>query len=140
MCIRDRYEDGETVTMTGGDGSLIEGTVVANSHGMAKGFHKSNRGFLNEDKYIHDNEFFDLEKSRSILTAYNQTRALCEEEVLSLPVLIRGSAIRFLLTRLYDWLNHPEDALVKPKDPMSYLKKLRFHQQITDASSYGAKV
>ena len=87
-----------------------------------------------------ENEFFDLEKSRSILTAYNQTRALCEEEVLSLPVLIRGSAIRFLLTRLYDWLNHPEDALVKPKDPMSYLKKLRFHQQITDASSYGAKV
>ena len=87
-----------------------------------------------------ENEFFDLEKSRSILTAYNQTRALCEEEVLSLPVLIRGSAIRFLLTRLYDWLNHPEDALVKPKDPMSYLKKLRFHQQITDASSYGAKI
>ena len=52
------YEDGETVTMTGGDGSLIEGTVVANSHGMAKGFHKSNRGFLNEDKYIHDNDFY----------------------------------------------------------------------------------
>jgi homoserine kinase type II len=55
-------------------------------------------------------------------------------------VLIRGSAIRFLLTRLYDWLNHPEDALVKPKDPMSYLKKLRFHQQLSDASDYGAEI
>ena len=52
------YEDGETVTMTGGDGSLIQGTVVANNQGTAKGYHKSNRGFLNEDKYIHDNDFY----------------------------------------------------------------------------------
>ena len=67
-------------------------------------------------------------------------RTLSKEENASLPVLIRGSAIRFLLTRLYDWLNHPEDALVKPKDPMSYLKKLRFHQQFSDASDYGAEI
>lgn len=87
-----------------------------------------------------ENELFNLKKSHCILSAYNERRALSKEEIDSLPVLIRGSAIRFLLTRLYDWLNHPKDALVKPKDPMSYLKKLRFHQQVSDASSYGAEI
>ena len=52
-------------------------------------------------------------------------------------MLARGSAIRFLLTRLYDWLNHPDDALVQPKDPMSYLKKLNFHQQVENPKQYG---
>ena len=85
-----------------------------------------------------ENELFNFKKSSCILSAYNEMRTLSKEEVASLPVLIRGSAIRFLLTRLYDWLNHPEDALVKPKDPMSYLKKLRFHQQVSDPSGYGA--
>ena len=87
-----------------------------------------------------ENELFDLKKSSCILSAYTEIRTLSKEEIASLPVLIRGSAIRFLLTRLYDWLNHPEDALVKPKDPMSYLKKLRFHQQLSDASDYGAEI
>ena len=87
-----------------------------------------------------ENEIFDFKKSSCILSAYNEMRTLSKEEMASLPVLIRGSAIRFLLTRLYDWLNHPEDALVKPKNPMSYLKKLRFHQQVNDASGYGAEI
>ena len=87
-----------------------------------------------------ENELFNFKKSSCILSAYNEMRTLSKEEVASLPVLIRGSAIRFLLTRLYDWLNHPEDALVKPKDPMSYLKKLRFHQQVSDPSGYGAEI
>jgi len=52
------YEDGETVTMTGGSGEVISGTAIANSHGTAQGYHKSNRGFLNEDKYIHDNDYY----------------------------------------------------------------------------------
>ena len=52
------YEDGETVTMSGGSGAVISGAAVANSHGTAQGFHKNNRGFLNEDKYIHDNDFY----------------------------------------------------------------------------------
>ena len=87
-----------------------------------------------------ENELFNFKKSSCILSAYNEMRTLSKEEMASLPVLIRGSAIRFLLTRLYDWLNHPEDALVKPKDPMSYLKKLRFHQQVSDPSGYGAEI
>ena len=87
-----------------------------------------------------ENELFNFKKSSCILSAYNEMRTLSKDEMASLPVLIRGSAIRFLLTRLYDWLNHPEDALVKPKDPMSYLKKLRFHQQVSDPSGYGAEI
>jgi len=52
-------------------------------------------------------------------------------------VLARGSALRFLLTRLFDWLNQPAGALVRPKDPLEYLRKLRFHQGLTDPRGYG---
>jgi homoserine kinase type II len=55
----------------------------------------------------------------------------------ALPLLARGSALRFLLTRLYDLLNHPEGALVHPKDPLEYLKKLQFHQKADGPSAYG---
>jgi homoserine kinase type II len=54
-----------------------------------------------------------------------------------LPVLARGAALRFLLTRLYDWLNVPPGALVRPKNPIEYLRKLRFHQTIAESSEYG---
>jgi homoserine kinase type II len=52
-------------------------------------------------------------------------------------VLARGAALRFLLTRLYDWLNVPPGALVKPKDPLEYVRKLRFHQYVASARDYG---
>ena len=52
-------------------------------------------------------------------------------------MLARGSALRFLLTRLYDWLTVPEGALVVPKDPLEYFRKLRFHRGVSDASAYG---
>ena len=64
-------------------------------------------------------------------------RAADAEEIAALPILARGSALRFLLTRLYDRLNHPPGALVKPKDPLEYLQKLRFHRGIARASAYG---
>jgi homoserine kinase type II len=54
-----------------------------------------------------------------------------------LPILARGSALRFLLTRLYDWLNHPPGAFVQPKDPLEYRRKLSFHRQCKSASAYG---
>ena len=54
-----------------------------------------------------------------------------------MPILCRGSALRFFLTRLYDWLTTPADALVVKKDPLEYLKKLRFHRAVTNASEYG---
>ena len=64
-------------------------------------------------------------------------RALSHAESDALPLLCRGSALRFLLTRLYDWLTVPEGALVVPKDPIEYYKKLRFHRGVSDAAGYG---
>jgi homoserine kinase type II len=80
---------------------------------------------------------FNVTKARLMIASYRQVRPLSAPELAALPILARGSAMRFLLTRLYDWLNQPEGALVKPKDPMEYLKKLRFHQQVTSPSAYG---
>ena len=52
----------------------------------------------------------------------------------------RGSALRFLLTRLFDWLNQPEGALVRPKDPLEFLRKLRFHRTVASPRDYGLDV
>lgn len=80
---------------------------------------------------------FNVTKARALLTRYEAVRPLSQAEYAALPVLARGSALRFLLTRLYDWLNHPPGAFVKPKDPLEYLHKLRFHQGVRDVGSYG---
>lgn len=80
---------------------------------------------------------FNATKARKLLAAYSQVRRLTDAEYVALPVLARGSALRFLLTRLYDWLNCPEGALVKPHDPMEYLAYLRFHRGIVEAGAYG---
>ena len=80
---------------------------------------------------------FNITKGRAMLSAYERVRPLTARERTNLPLLCRGSALRFLLTRLYDWLNVPSGALVKPKDPIEYLRKLRFHRTIADASGYG---
>ena len=80
---------------------------------------------------------FNITKARLMLTAYSASRALTADELAALPVLARGGALRFLLTRLYDWLNHPEGALVRRKDPLEYLAKLRFHQGVAGPAAYG---
>ena len=64
-------------------------------------------------------------------------RPLRAAERAALPVLCQGAAMRFLLTRLYDWLNTPPGALVTRKDPLEYLRRLRFHLPPTDAHAYG---
>jgi homoserine kinase type II len=79
----------------------------------------------------------NITKSRALLTAYRSLRPMTNDEIAALPLLARGAAMRFLLTRLYDWLTVPEDALVVPKDPLEYYKKLRFHRTALDASAYG---
>ena len=58
-------------------------------------------------------------------------------ELAALPLLCRAAAMRFLLTRLHDWLNTPEDALVQPKDPLEYWRKLRFHRDVAGPGAYG---
>ena len=80
---------------------------------------------------------FNVTKARALLKGYTSVRPLSNEEYGALPTLCRGAALRFLLTRLYDWLSVPEGALVTPKDPMEYLKKLRFHQSVETAEAYG---
>ena len=69
---------------------------------------------------------------------YRRRRALSPAEIEAFPELARGAAMRFLLTRLVDWLNVPPGALVRPKDPLEYFRKLRFHQQATSIRDYGA--
>jgi homoserine kinase type II len=80
---------------------------------------------------------FNVTKGRALLRAYGATRPLSSGEQAALPVLCRGAAIRFLLTRLYDWLNTPEGAMVTRKDPMEYVRRLRFHRSARDARAYG---
>jgi homoserine kinase type II len=79
----------------------------------------------------------NVTKARALLQGYESVRKLSPAERVALPLLARGSALRFLLTRLYDWLNHPPEAFVKPKDPLEYWAKLRFHQGVTDIAAYG---
>lgn len=83
---------------------------------------------------------FNLTKGRAMIRAYEAVRPLNPAERDSLPILCRGAALRFLLTRAYDWINTPPDALVKRKDPGEYVRRLRFHQSATSATDYGVDV
>jgi homoserine kinase type II len=80
---------------------------------------------------------YNVTKGRALLKSYCKARALSAAERTALPVLARGAAMRFLLTRLVDWLAVPDGALVKPKDPLEYFRKLRFHQSVKSAGDYG---
>ena len=75
-------------------------------------------------------------KARALFAGYQRHRPLTAGELAAMPLLARGAAMRFLLTRLYDWLNRPEGALVTPKDPREYLRKLRFHQSVRGLGCY----
>jgi homoserine kinase type II len=80
---------------------------------------------------------FNITKGRALLKGYDSVRPLSEAERASLPVLARGAALRFLLTRAFDWINTPPGALVKRKDPGEYVRRLHFHQKIMTAREYG---
>jgi homoserine kinase type II len=80
---------------------------------------------------------YNVTKGRNLLRAYMAARPLSRAELDVLPLLARGAALRFLLTRLVDWLNVPQGALVRPKDPLEYFRKLRFHQGVTGVRDYG---
>ena len=82
---------------------------------------------------------FNVTKARAFLNAYTRARKLSPAEQDALPLLARGASIRFLLTRLVDWLNVPPGALVKPKDPLEYVRKLRFHQSVKSIGDYGVE-
>jgi homoserine kinase type II len=80
---------------------------------------------------------YNVTKGRNLLSSYIATRPLSPAELAALPLLARGAALRFLLTRLVDWLNVPNGALVQPKNPLEYFRKLRFHQKAESVRDYG---
>ncbi len=80
---------------------------------------------------------FNATKARRLLAGYQAVRPLEPGEIAAFPALARGAALRFLLTRLYDWVNQVEGALVRPKDPGEYVEKLRFHRRVSNPGQYG---
>ncbi|MDO8289979.1 MAG: homoserine kinase [Parvibaculum sp.] len=94
---------------------------------------------LNAWCFEHD-AAFNITKARALLQAYNEVRPLNADELAALPLLARGSAVRFLLTRLYDWLNRQPGALVTPKNPVEYIRRLRFHRGVTSPAGYGLDI
>jgi homoserine kinase type II len=82
---------------------------------------------------------FNVSKGQAMISAYERVRRLSDAEAAALPILGRGAALRFMLTRLVDWLNVPPGAKVAPKNPLEYRDKLRFHQRVKSATDYGLK-
>lgn len=82
---------------------------------------------------------FNLTKGTALLAGYQSVRPLEAAEREALPMLARGSALRFMLTRLYDWLTVPDGGLVIKRDPTEYIRRMRFHRAIGSASEYGLK-
>ncbi len=80
---------------------------------------------------------FNITKALQLVSGYQSTRPLSEAEIAAIPVLCRGAAMRFFLTRLYDWINTPADAQVRPHDPMDYWRRLNFHHQVNTPKAYG---
>jgi homoserine kinase type II len=80
---------------------------------------------------------FNATRGRALLAGYTSVRALSGDELAALPVLAQGAALRFALTRLHDWLNTPPGALVTRKNPLDYVRRLRFHLSIKDFHAYG---
>jgi homoserine kinase type II len=79
-------------------------------------------------------------KGAALLSSYTAVRAISAAEADALPVLAHGASLRFMLTRLYDWLNTPAGSLVVKKDPLEYLRRMRFHRHVRSASEYGLKL
>jgi homoserine kinase type II len=82
---------------------------------------------------------YNVTKGRALLHAYAKVRPLTDAELAAMPLLARGAALRFLLTRLVDWMNVPPGALVRPKAPQEYFRKLRFHQKAQSVHDYGVE-
>ena len=80
---------------------------------------------------------FNFSKGANLIAGYQSIRKLSDAEMAAFPLLCRGAALRFFLTRLVDWTDTPADALVKPKDPLDYADRLRFHRTATSLSDYG---
>jgi len=83
-----------------------------------------------------ENLSFNVTKAKKFVEGYSSIRKLSDEEKKSLKILCKGAAIRFLLTRVFDYLNLTEGAIVKIKDPVEYLKRLEFHDNVKNYQDY----
>ena len=83
-----------------------------------------------------ENLSFNVTKAKKFIDGYSSIRKLSKAEKDSLKILCQGAAIRFLLTRVFDYLNLIEGAIVKIKDPIEYLKRLEFHNGVKDYQDY----
>ncbi len=83
-----------------------------------------------------ENHIFQPARAKRMFERYDILRQFTGDELSALPILCRGAALRFLLTRLYDWQNQIEGAMVEVKDPLDYAKRLKFHQTVRDAADY----
>jgi len=83
-----------------------------------------------------ENLSFNVTKAKKFIDGYTSVRNLNDDEKKSLKILCKGAAIRFLLTRVFDYLNLIEGALVKIKDPVEYLKRLEFHESVENYNDY----
>ena len=79
---------------------------------------------------------FDKNKSKNLIKGYESIRKLNGSEKKYFNILCRGSALRYLLTRAYDYLNTPKNAIIKIKDPREYIQKLNFHRQVNSYKNY----
>ena len=83
-----------------------------------------------------ENLSFNVTKAKEFMSGYSQLRKLNDNEKKSIKILSQGSALRFLLTRVFDAINTVEGAIVKVKDPMEYLVRLEFHKNSKNFEDY----
>jgi homoserine kinase type II len=81
---------------------------------------------------------YNLTKGQALIAGYRSVRPIPAEEISAMPLLARGAAFRFFLTRLADWGPVEHGAIVRPKDPMEYARKMAFHARATGPADYGA--
>ena len=85
---------------------------------------------------VKENLSFNVTKAKKFMEGYSEVRKISEEEKKSIKVLSQGAALRFLLTRVFDYINIVDDAVVKIKDPIEYLKRLEFHKNAKSFEDY----
>ena len=83
-----------------------------------------------------ENLSFNVTKAKKYIDGYSKIKKLSEDEKNSIKILCKGAALRFLLTRVFDYLNLTEGAIVKIKDPIEYLKRLEFHDSVKNYQDY----
>ena len=84
-----------------------------------------------------NNKFiFNKKKSTNLIKGYSKIRRISDREKKTLNILCRGSALRYLLTRTYDYLNTPKSAVIKIKNPREYIQKLKVHNKFNNFKNY----